>query len=189
MSLQIKIKCPLCKAKIPSDALRCSYCAGDLTTKEIKEKIIEQTSRNKKAALIFIVIFVVFLVWFIGSLSKNPPSSSKSSSSPAPINQSQKEKNPAFMLAIIETQNTSPPATLVKQFENLLDNLQRKCSEKNKERLSDYIVKGKELIEKDGGKTTLLEFAKAMDISIPESFTTMNCADIAALLVVMSKQQ
>lgn len=80
MPLEIKINCPLCKAKIPSDALRCSHCTGDLTTKEIREKITKQTSRNKKATIILIVIFVIVLVWSISSLSKNPPSPPMSSS-------------------------------------------------------------------------------------------------------------
>jgi len=92
----------------------------------------------------------------------------------------------AFKLASIEVGHTSPPSVLVEQFENLLNKLTRKCSENNEERIADYIVNGKEMIEEKGGKTTLLEFAKAMNESIPEDMAgVVSCAEVAAALVVL----
>lgn len=78
----MEIKCPLCKAKIPSDALRCSHCAGDLNTKEIQEKIKEESKKQKKAiiagaivAVIFIIIIVLIAIASTGSNST--PSTTK----------------------------------------------------------------------------------------------------------------
>jgi len=68
MSLEIKIKCPFCKAKIPSDALRCSHCAADLNTKESQEKIKKEVKQYKIGVIAIFLFFVV--IFIIGITNK-----------------------------------------------------------------------------------------------------------------------
>lgn len=74
--MQYKIQCPLCKSKIPSDAVRCSHCAGDLSTDEIQGKIKKQIKRQKITIGLFTILII--LIIFIVNNGKN--------STPAPTN-------------------------------------------------------------------------------------------------------
>lgn len=62
---RIKVKCPLCKEKIPSNALRCSHCAGDLSGKEARENIKKQVKRRRRSIIIGIVVFVFIFLWIV----------------------------------------------------------------------------------------------------------------------------
>ncbi len=74
MGLQYKIQCPLCKAKIPSDAVKCSHCAGDLSGKEVQEKIKKQVKRQNMT--FGLVGILVILIIFIARGDKNSTSTS-----------------------------------------------------------------------------------------------------------------
>lgn len=67
----IKIKCPLCKTEIPSNASRCSHCAGDLNTKEAQDDIQEQlrvrTWATKVTAGIFLFLGITILFFVFSS--------------------------------------------------------------------------------------------------------------------------
>lgn len=73
MGMEIKVKCPLCGAMIPSNALRCSHCAGDLDKEDLKEKMKKQARTMKTVVAVITVLFFVFIVWIVGySYNDNP---------------------------------------------------------------------------------------------------------------------
>ena len=65
----VKIKCPLCKEKIPSNAVRCSKCTGDLSTGEAQQDIQEQLHKRKKKQIIVGSLIVFLLI--IGILASS----------------------------------------------------------------------------------------------------------------------
>jgi len=78
----IKIKCPLCKSKIPSNALRCSKCSGDLNNEEIQKNIQTQLQKQKKgciATIIVISFFVLLIVISSGGESEPTQDNEKTS--------------------------------------------------------------------------------------------------------------
>lgn len=66
----IKIKCPLCKSKVPSNALRCSKCSGDLSVNEVQEDIQSQLQKQRKikiaAGLIIGLSILTIIISFGG---------------------------------------------------------------------------------------------------------------------------
>ena len=76
----VKVKCPLCKEQIPSNALRCSKCTGDLTTEEAQKDIQEQLRSHNQAIKVVagivgaITVFVLLLI-FLGGDDSLPTAS------------------------------------------------------------------------------------------------------------------
>ncbi len=64
---RIKVKCPLCKDVIPSNATKCSHCTADLTGKDARENIEGQIKQQKRDLMIGVILVCgIFLVIFIG---------------------------------------------------------------------------------------------------------------------------
>lgn len=57
---KIKVKCPLCKEQIPSTALRCSHCAGDLTT--YRGQMDDDAKKAQRTQLVVGVIVIAIIV-------------------------------------------------------------------------------------------------------------------------------
>lgn len=80
---KIRVKCPYCKDEVPSTALRCAHCAGDLTVKEIRAKIDEQVAAYQKkqrtngfvgfAVVVAVIAIIVYAS--SGDKSSTPPQS------------------------------------------------------------------------------------------------------------------
>ncbi len=77
MAVKYKVKCPLCKSQIPFDAIKCPHCAGDLSNKEIQDKIKTQLKSQKIATGIILVVAIIFIFTMLGGDKK---SSSQNSS-------------------------------------------------------------------------------------------------------------
>src|SRR3989344_4010325 len=72
-NLTLKVPCPFCKAKIPSDSLRCRHCAADLSEQKIQEQIGSSIKRKRIVILAVIALIVLpILVFYIAGNS--PPS-------------------------------------------------------------------------------------------------------------------
>ena len=153
-----------------------------------KEEILNDWgSKRIGFGTVIVAILIIVVAYAIISAIISGGSSTKTLTMP-PV--SQEEMSTAFKLASIEIGHTNPSSVLAEEFESLLGELTRKCLEKSEEKIADYIVRGKEMTEEKGGKTTLLEFGKAMDKSIPEDMAgVVNCAEIAAAIVVLSTQK
>lgn len=64
---RIKIKCPLCKSKVPSNALKCAKCAGDLNTEEAQKNIQSQLHKQRKLKMATAIIFSFLIIIIIAS--------------------------------------------------------------------------------------------------------------------------
>jgi len=70
-----KVKCPFCKAGIPADALRCSYCAADLTEHKSQIEIEKQVREIKKRGIAILVSFALIIglvIWVSLSILSTP---------------------------------------------------------------------------------------------------------------------
>lgn len=79
---KIRVKCPYCKEQIPSTALRCSHCAGDLAVKEIRAKMDAQVAAYQKnqriiaiVGLSIVLVFIVIIGVAVSGDSQSPSSS------------------------------------------------------------------------------------------------------------------
>jgi hypothetical protein len=65
---KIKVKCVHCKELIVASATRCSKCAGDLSTSEIRKKttaeVQQKSSQMRKAGAFIFVFFILFVIYF-----------------------------------------------------------------------------------------------------------------------------
>ena len=76
-NLTVKVPCPFCKAKIPSDSLRCRHCAADLSEQKIRGQI--SSSVKRKRIVILAILAFIALPFFVsriaGQFSPSSPSS------------------------------------------------------------------------------------------------------------------
>jgi len=94
MGMEIKIKCPFCKAQIPSDALRCSHCSADLSDVKAQQEIKKQVSQKKKVSIAVTVIFIILAVLLIRSCVSSPDTTSKMPSDKSSTGQVSDEPSP-----------------------------------------------------------------------------------------------
>lgn len=102
----------------------------------------------------------------------------------------EEEISNAFKLASLEIGHNNPSGSLVNTFDNLLEELTKKCPEENETQIANYIFKTKKMINKKGETITLLQVGNGINESIPEEATgVVNCAEIAAAFVVLLTSQ
>lgn len=163
-------KCPHCQSDIPAKANKCPNCQSDLR------------SWFNRHPLLTILGFIIIMPMVIGTISSNGKETSI---------QTEKTENVsnAFMLASLETGDNNPSKSLIDKFDNLLDNLERKCPTESETQIANYIFKAKTMIEEEGETITLLQAGNYINKSIPEeAIGTVTCAEIAAALIVLSTQ-
>jgi len=182
----IKIKCPLCRKKIPSTVTRCSKCTGDLDNELSKKDIqLQLQSRRKKRITtgVLFVIIIIFIVISVGDDSTSQPKTQKQSIEQAKVI----NEGSAFKLASLEIGNGNPPKELIGNFQTLLNKLGSKCPNENEKQIAGYIFVGQQKIKEGLGPITLLEVGKGIDRSIPKEMAgVVTCAEIAAAFVTLT---
>ncbi|HXK40683.1 MAG: hypothetical protein A3F15_01970 [Candidatus Wildermuthbacteria bacterium RIFCSPHIGHO2_12_FULL_40_12] len=109
-SENIKIKCPFCKDKIPSNATRCSHCTADLSGKEAQDNIEKQLKHRKKNIIIGLSFlgFLVFLIVIV--VATSPSSNTPSSEEKIAVNIKDvfapNKNDPYSVVLIIENKNS-----------------------------------------------------------------------------------
>lgn len=110
-SENLKIKCPFCKDKIPSNATRCSHCTADLSGREAQTDIEKQLKRHKVNKIVGLSVFGFIILMIITAAVSNPsnnvPSSSKEKIAVKIRDISAENKNdPYSVILIIENKNS-----------------------------------------------------------------------------------
>ena len=97
---------------------------------------------------------------------------------------------PEALLAALDQGSMLVSQSLVQKYRRILDSIDPKCKETNKQ-IADFTVTGVRLLkEQKKIRMTNLKFLQAMDESLPEDAESLNlsCAEIAALLVTLIDQ-
>lgn len=93
----------------------------------------------------------------------------------------------AVKLAMLQTGDPNPSKTVIDAFDNLLIDLDSKCTENDKRKISDYIVFSRDKLKEKGVKLSLLEVAKGINDSIPQGAKdekVISCAEVATAFVL-----
>src|SRR3989338_11123437 len=108
-SENIKIKCPFCKDKIPSNATRCSHCTADLSGKEAQDNIEKQLKRRKKNIIVGLSFFgfLIFLVVIVAVANPSNDTPSKEKMAVKINTTFAKNKNdPYSVVLVVENKNS-----------------------------------------------------------------------------------
>ena len=97
-----------------------------------------------------------------------------------PVVAKQDGPSPGFKLATLYW-GSDPPASTVRQFDDLLRSLLRKCPDLPESRIGDVIYIVWKNLREAGSQVTLLQAAQGIDGSIPEQAAgLLDCMEVAA---------
>ncbi len=143
---------------------------------------------SSASALLLIIIILIFGIWAFSKCSG--PSSDTSSNDTSSTDTSQTAST-AFKLASLEIGHNDPSQDLVKQFDDILDKLEKKCPDEDRSLLGNYIFKAQTMIaEQKGENLSMITIGNALDESIPEETAgVVSCAEIMAVFVTLYNAQ
>lgn len=119
----VKVKCPFCKEQVPANAMRCSHCTADLSSKETRVNIEDQMKTDKKkviTGLIALAVFSIFLIIFIYGMATNMPKSTNQSVTSVQVGQD------GFLRSSNDPDGITFLATTPEAFNELIKTIQAK---------------------------------------------------------------
>lgn len=95
------------------------------------------------------------------------------------------KETPEYMLASLDAGHPLPADdSSVKSYAEALDSLEEKCGD-SRSRLGDMAVRGKQLLEEEGVEESPLSVLRNVRLSMPDSFSQAECADIYGTYVFL----
>lgn len=100
--------------------------------------------------------------------------------------QKQQNYSNAFKLAAMEVGHQAPSQSLIDDFDNLLNQLSKKCPNESEDKIANYLFVGREAIKKNFKEITLLDYGIQIYKSIPDEAVGMiKCDETAALVAAL----